>query len=740
MNIKQKLITLLLFISLVPSLTVGTIAYATISNDLTESTAYQLASVAIKQEQKINALLQQKQEEVIKLSNKYDFQIALGEYLRTKSRTDRNKVTTLLQATKTEVPDMQSIYVTDAAGVIIAATTVGEEDKKLDTADYFAVKPGEETSTTVHEDSRDGINKLYINTKISVNQQSAGVLSVVYRIDDIVAAIQDYTGLGVTGETVIAEKDDNGEAISLLPLRFDTDAALQTNLSTLHLFDTSGSYTYQTDYRGREVMVVPRSIGFADWAIATKIDKEEAFAPIYRLRNSLIGIFTGCLLAFTLIAFLLARVFTEPILHIARTAKRIGQGDFSARIGFKRKDEFGALGNSIDAMGLSLKEFVSSIEAQRNRLQIILNSTTESILAIDKAGSIIIANQAAAALTGREAAQLVGKNIRDVFTWKQDTQPFTIDYSAPGTHTYPDLQYTDPADNTHFVKLIIGRVTGEQTQQAAQTIITIHDETKSRELENMKIDFVSMAAHELRTPLAAIRGYLELIRYKEADALAPSAQKYLQQSLKSSAELGGLINNLLDVTRIERGTLALHMEKVDLAACVYQAIQDARFAAEERKINLSYTGVAEGCSVVGDPIALREVINNLVSNAIKYTLPGGQAHVSLKKENDRFVVRVQDTGIGIAKQALPNLFTKFFRVHGGLDSGSTGTGLGLFISKSIIERHEGTISVESEESAGSVFTFTLPELTEARLTASQASEPQEIERRHRGWVTKNTTR
>ncbi|HEX9153359.1 MAG TPA: ATP-binding protein, partial [Candidatus Saccharimonadales bacterium] len=338
---------------------------------------------------------------------------------------------------------------------------------------------------------------------------------------------------------------------------------------------------------------------------------------------------------------------------------------------------------------------------------------------------------------------IIGQNINNLFTWSQDLQPITIDYNANNTAIYPDLQYIDHAGITHFIKIIVAKVSGQQeNNNSAQAIVTIHDETKTRELENMKIDFVSMAAHELRTPLASLRGYIELMSYREGKNMSEDANKYLKQALKSSKELGGLINNLLDVTRIERGTLTFDMEEVDLAASVSQSVANSHFGADDKQIKLTYEGPQSGCMVMADHLAIREVINNLVSNAIKYTAPNGSVSVSLKQEGNSYITRVRDTGIGIPKSALPYLFTKFYRVHGGLDSGSTGTGLGLFISKSIIERHNGTISVESEEGVGSVFSFTVPVLDKANMAAPKADKQpeQSFIRRHRGWVTKNIAR
>lgn len=739
MKIKQKLIMLFLLIGLVPTLVVSFVAYITISNQLRTSTTNQLTSIAIKQEQKINSLLQKKQEEVIKLTNNYDLQVALGDYLTNHTIQDETTIDDILQTTQTQVSEVQAIYVANPDGTVLASTIDNAKGQKLSSKD--TIPEGSDMAITVHEDSRDGLDKLYLTTNITVNKKEAAILNVVYRIDDIVAAIQDYTGLGTTGETIVATKNSKGDAISLFPLRFNTDAALTANLDSLHLFsDDSSSYHSATDYRSHNVMVASRSIGFADWVIATKMDQQEIMSPINQLRNGLIAIVLVSSVAIVIIALYFARFFTDPILTIAQASQRIGRGDFTAHIELNRKDEIGELGTSINAMGLSLKDFVTRIESQRNRVEVILNSTAEAILAINKAGDIIIANQAAGDLVSQPIADLIGKNIQQILPWKRNNTAFAIDYNSRETHVFSDVQYTDKRGDQHFVKVLVAPVNGEQEQKAAQTIVTVHDETKSRELEDMKVDFVSMAAHELRTPLAAIRGYLELISYKASSTLDSSVSGYISQALKSATELGSLINNLLDVTRIERGTLTLNMEKMDLAASIAQAVKDAQFIAKDKGVALVYEGPTAPALVMGDHIALHEVVNNLITNAIKYTDVNGTVHVSLAQEQGTYAVRVTDSGIGIPQKAIPNLFTKFYRVNGGLDSGNTGTGLGLYISKSIIERHHGTIAVTSEVNKGSTFSFTIPTLPESSDAPQTDQDGQTLTRRHRGWVTKNITR
>jgi len=735
MRIRQKFILGLLLIGLGPMYFMSTFAYMTASDALLQKTTDQLNSVAIKQTERIGAILQSQQEQTTQIANQYDLRVRLSAYLTQPTAANKQQLNSLLQAAKVEHPTMQYIRLFDVAGDNQIASSVSEET----TGDFISklIMPGsgDVNNIRVVKDPRDGLVKLEISSRIS----TYAVLSVVFRTDDLTAIAQDFTGLDKTGETMVVASGNK----SLFPLRFNTDGALQTDLSGLNVkASTPGEYRESTDYRGRQVLYVAHPVGLSDWQVVTKIDRDEALTSTTALRAAMGWIFVIVVAVIVVMALVLTRFFTKPILHMERIARRIGGGDFSASVGFKRKDEMGMLGRSIDAMKDNLSQLIRGIEFQRERLEVILNTTTEGIFAIDDDGKILLANHTAEKLVQGTAKDLLGQNIQDVFAWQHGMQPFTVNYAEPQIKTYENLQYTDKEGTKRYVKLIVAPV--HQDIQAGRTraIVTIHDETASHELENMKSDFVSMAAHELRTPLTAVRGYLEMASSKEQKHEADSVV-FVEKALKNVNELNSLINNLLDVTRIERGTLVLNMEKVDLADCIEQAVDSTRFAAKDRQITLSYDGPQEGKFVVGDLIALREIVINLLTNAVKYTNPGGSVNIVLSETGSDYQVKVTDTGIGMSKGAQKYLFNKFYRVHGGLESGSNGTGLGLYIAKSIAERHEGTISVESEEGRGSTFTLTLPTYSDERLnevvTSKDANGANGL-RRKRGWVTKNIAR
>ena len=240
-------------------------------------------------------------------------------------------------------------------------------------------------------------------------------------------------------------------------------------------------------------------------------------------------------------------------------------------------------------------------------------------------------------------------------------------------------------------------------------IITIHDITKERELEDMKLDFVSMAAHELRTPLTAIKGYISILQEEILPLLNDHQKTFFTRMQHSSEHLMALVENILNVSKIERGALKLELQAVDLDKCINEVLDELKYRAGEKQIALSYTNkLGKGVTALADEFRISQVLTNLLANAVNYTPSGGKVTIWTERVGREIITHIEDNGEGIPKEALSHLFTKFFRVSGKLEQGSKGTGLGLYITKSIVENHKGRIWVTSEVGKGSIFSFSLP--------------------------------
>ncbi|GAA3152874.1 hypothetical protein GCM10010466_49810 [Planomonospora alba] len=227
-----------------------------------------------------------------------------------------------------------------------------------------------------------------------------------------------------------------------------------------------------------------------------------------------------------------------------------------------------------------------------------------------------------------------------------------------------------------------------------------------RELDRMKDELVAVVSHELRNPIGAIRGYTEMLL--DAPDLGEEHRMFADIIDRTSAHLQRLVDDLLDLARLDSGGIVIDSRPVSLTRLVRQSVEDHRPEAEAKRLAVE-VGLDRHLGVHADPVRLRQVMDNLLSNAVKYTPEGGRVTVTARHDGDEVVVAVADTGIGIPAEQYPQLFTRFFRASTAQEAGTKGTGLGLAITKAIVDAHGGEISAAPREGGGTVFTVRLPE-------------------------------
>jgi signal transduction histidine kinase len=267
-----------------------------------------------------------------------------------------------------------------------------------------------------------------------------------------------------------------------------------------------------------------------------------------------------------------------------------------------------------------------------------------------------------------------------------------------------------------------------------ETILITIDRSGAYKSLDEDVDFIALAAHELRGPITVIRGYLDVLRDELASVLKPDQFTLLDRLNVSASNLSGYINNILNVSKYDRAHLKLYPREMHLAD-VYSAVRDdLALRAKTQNRLLSVDIPSDLPTVAADSSSVGEVFTNFVDNAIKYSREGGQVAISAKQDGNYVKVSVVDHGIGIATSVIDSLFTKFYRSHRSRES-VAGTGLGLYISKAIVESHGGQIGVSSREGEGSMFTFTLPiyRTVEAKLKASLGANEGIIETSS-GWI------
>lgn len=363
-----------------------------------------------------------------------------------------------------------------------------------------------------------------------------------------------------------------------------------------------------------------------------------------------------------------------------------------------------------------LEQEKEQVAAERNKFSVALESISDAVIGVDLDWKIIIFNRAAEKLTGYVVTDVLGKPINriiKVFENSAEVQyttysPKVISGFEGVVFSKPVLRITGFNNKESFVQLIAVQIK-ESTGVNLGSILTLHDITKEQELERMKLDFVSMAAHELRTPLTVIKGYIYIFIRDYLKFMDQKQATILQRLNISAQELASLVENLLSIARIEKGTFTVNLQPVDWETHVKKVISDVMTQVKDKGLELTLDLPPSALPEVNvDPLRINEVLSNLLTNAINYSSSGGKIKVTVERQGDEIITHISDTGQGIPKEALPHLFTKFFRVSGPLEQGSKGTGLGLYIAKSIILMHHGRIWVDSELRKGSTFSFALP--------------------------------
>ncbi|MCL4366551.1 ATP-binding protein [Patescibacteria group bacterium] len=344
------------------------------------------------------------------------------------------------------------------------------------------------------------------------------------------------------------------------------------------------------------------------------------------------------------------------------------------------------------------------LSEEKTKLEEILQNIQDGVITTDIQGRVNLASRKALEILKTSWVAIQDKSIFQII-------PFPDPKTLSKGHFQVKLTSLD--GETVRVNVSIYSLKSNDSQNKGM-IYVIRDVTAENEFEAMKLDFVAMAAHQLRTPLTAIKGYLSLLNESVSNStrLTEDEKLFLSRSLVSSDRLASLIENLLNVSRIEKGMLKVNLQPIQLDTLVKDVTLASMDSAKQKNIKLILDKMTPPYpQIMGDAHLLGEALSNLIQNGIEYTNPGGYVMVTLQKQADVLAVHVSDNGRGIPADAQPHLFQKFFRASNSLTQLSNGIGLGLFITKSIIEAHKGKIWVNSIEGKGSTFSFAVPTMT-----------------------------
>ncbi len=426
-----------------------------------------------------------------------------------------------------------------------------------------------------------------------------------------------------------------------------------------------------------------------------KASVEDVYDTIYRINRILLSAIIIALIFTVLLGFLLSRTITKPIKEITKQAENIIKGDYNQQVKIYSNDEIGNLGETFNHMALRLSDAINQTEEEKEKLSNILSNMSDGVIATDKDERLILINQRALDLLGIKEAQVKFKNINDILGEQILTN--SKDY----------LLYEHEVENDiKILKLTISYIFHNNNEKVG-AIIVLYDVTKEQKLEQIRQDFVANVSHELRTPLTTIKSYLEAL---EDGAINDKkiANNFIKVASQETDRMIRLVNDLLLLSRMEENKTIINKSLISIGEMIEDVVDRFNFKFRQKSIDYEINLPENIPLINADRDKIDQVLNNLISNAIKYTNKNGKILVTVYKINKNLYVEIMDNGIGIPKNHFSRLFERFYRVDKARSREMGGTGLGLSISYEIIKAHQGEIYVESEMNRGTKFTFYIP--------------------------------
>lgn len=448
---------------------------------------------------------------------------------------------------------------------------------------------------------------------------------------------------------------------------------------------------------GRHLLYAARTAADGE-VIRIAMPLAELDAALDRVQRGIFGVGVVAVLLATLFSLAFSIAVTRPLRRVTQAATALAAGDLTIRLRDRRRDELGDLARALDTLADELERRLAQLEGERAEMDTLIDSMTEGVLALSPDGTVRRANPAASRIFG---------------------------LTRPPEGAAPEAVARRP----EFLRMVRHALAGEAvapvelSSDGRSILATAHplpdggavlvflDVSQLRRLEGVRRDFVANASHELKTPLTAIRGYSETLLDPE---LSPELVRRFADVVKANADrLQHIVDDLLDLSRIESGGWDIRPEPVVLEEVAREVWAAQREAAADKEITLAVDFGPGATRVRADPGALRQILANLFSNAIRYTPAGGR--VTLEAAAGRLGpgepgvrILVRDTGVGIPAPHLPRIFERFYRVDPARSRAEGGTGLGLAIVRHLVEAHGGRIAAESEVGQGTTIHLTLP--------------------------------
>ena len=411
----------------------------------------------------------------------------------------------------------------------------------------------------------------------------------------------------------------------------------------------------------------------------------------------IVAVFLALVLA-VLMAYVFAKTLTGPIHQLTVKAKLLAEGDLKQTGEVYVEAEIGQVAESLNYMASELNKTVGEAFREKNKLEAILHNMTDGVISFDKNGNISHANTVAAEMLEVDKLDFT----LDTFTRKYDLE---LDEQGRDVEDgmAVQLQYTFPVGEK-YINASFSPYFNE-TEEIEGIVVVLQDITKQKKLDNMRKEFVANVSHEMRTPLTTIKSYTETLMYGALEE-KDMAMEFLNIINTETDRMSFLVRDLLQLSRFDNKQVQFKFSKVYINEFISENVRQNKIHAENKKQNLILElWPDDNAYVVADRDRVNQVINNITTNAIKYSPEGATIRIYVTEDKTYYKINVSDTGMGISKEDLPRIFERFYRVDKARSRAMGGTGLGLAIAKEIMEGHDGKLTAESEYGKGTTMTM-----------------------------------
>lgn len=474
--------------------------------------------------------------------------------------------------------------------------------------------------------------------------------------------------------------------------------------------------TEETGYRNIDVLGQSYQLAFGEWRLrgerfgvfSVGVPRNPVESALRNGRILFVTLFSVATIGVFAGGALIAGRITRPIDQLVDTATAVTAGNLSQRSGIVGKDEIGQLAIAFDTMTDTLAKRNRQLLEQASKLEAIVDSIADGVIVIDQNNEILTLNPAASALLQDLSNDFFSGPLREL------SESFTLGEGDLHQENIPAHTALEPRQYMLGNRVLSALAAPVKTPVGEQigSVIVMRDVTREVESDELKDAFITSVSHELRTPLAVVKLSSDLIKNSLNGHANEAVNSLTQNLMKGISELEHHINQLINISEIQAGTLRLNRMSVPLGELVEQISDKWEPKFESNGLNYEASYDDEPLNVSVDVSHLSWALDNLLENALNYTPKGGTVRLQVHREGEYGRIDVIDDGIGIAKADQLHLFDRFFRAHNRENYAARGVGLGLFISKSIVELHDGYISVQSEIGRGSRFTLSIPLVVE----------------------------